>query len=238
MRKMLQIKGIDVFYGTSQALFDLSLEVKAGEIVTIIGSNGAGKTTTLKTISGILKPAKGSITLKDQPLHTQSPASIVKLGVAHCPEGRKLWPEMTVKENLEMGAITRQDKDEVHKDMEWLFQIFSILSQRQNQIASSLSGGEQQALAIARALISRPQILLFDEPSLGLSPILVKGILKTVGELRDNRGLTVLLVEQNAYAALKIADRGYVLEKGKVILEGNAGNLIDDGYVRKAYLGM
>jgi len=235
---MLKINGIDVFYDSSQALFDVSIEVKPREIVTIIGSNGAGKTTTLKTISGILKPSKGTITLNDQSLHNLSPGNIVRLGVAHCPEGRQLWPEMTVRENLDMGAITRKDKDQVQKDIEWLFKMFPIIEQRQNQYASNLSGGEQQALAIARALISKPRILLFDEPSLGLSPILVKGILKTVQELRDQQDLTVLLVEQNAYAALKIADRGYVLEKGKIILEGEANKIIKDSYVRKAYLGM
>ncbi|MEL7566916.1 MAG: ABC transporter ATP-binding protein [Dehalobacterium sp.] len=236
--KMLKVNGIDVSYGSSQALFDVSIEVKPREIVTIIGSNGAGKTTTLNTISGILRPSKGTITLNEQPIHNLSPANIVRLGIAHCPEGRQLWPEMTVRENLDMGAITRKDKDHVQKDIEWLFKMFPIIEQRQNQLASYLSGGEQQALAIVRALISKPKILLFDEPSLGLSPILVKGILKTVKELREQQDLTVLLVEQNAYAALKIADRGYVLEKGKIILEGESKKIINDPYVRKAYLGM
>ncbi len=234
---MLEISNIDVFYGDSQALTDITLKVNQGEIVTIIGANGAGKTTTLKAISGLLKPRKGSILFKGKNISTTTPGRIVRLGIAHCPEGRQLWPEMTVLENLEMGAFTRNDKDSVQKDIESLMDMFPIIRQRKNQLAQSLSGGEQQALAIARALISKPEVVLFDEPSLGLSPILVKEIINKIKDLRDKQGLTILLVEQNAFAALNIADHGYVYEKGKIVLEDEGKKLLNNSYVKRAYLG-
>ncbi len=235
---MLEINNMDVFYGDSQALTDITLNVNKGEIVTIIGSNGAGKTTTLKTISGLLKPKRGTINFKGTNIGVVSPSRIVKMGIAHCPEGRQLWPEMTVMENLEMGAFTREDKDDVKKDAEMLMEMFPIIKQRKNQLAQSLSGGEQQALAIARALISKPDMILFDEPSLGLSPILVTEIIKTIQELRDKQGLTILLVEQNAFVSLNIADRGYVYEKGKIVLEDEGKKLLANPHIKKAYLGM
>lgn len=236
--KMLSVNGIETFYGSVQALYGVSLKVGQGEIVSLIGSNGAGKTTTLRTICGLIRPAKGSIEFKGQRIDRLPPASIVRMKIAHCPEGRQLWPRMTVLENLEMGAFTRQDQDGVARDLAEVMKMFPILAQRQGQLAESLSGGEQQALAVARALMSQPELIIFDEPSLGLAPKLVADILNMIKRLQTERGITVLLVEQNAYAALKIADRAYVLEKGRVVLEGPAGQIAGDPYVKKAYLGM
>ncbi|MCL5046356.1 MAG: ABC transporter ATP-binding protein [Actinobacteria bacterium] len=235
---MLSVNGIETFYGSVQALYGVSLKVGQGEIVSLIGSNGAGKTTTLRTICGLIRPAKGSIEFKGQRIDRLPPASIVRMKIAHCPEGRQLWPRMTVLENLEMGAFTRQDQDGVARDLAEVMKMFPILAQRQGQLAESLSGGEQQALAVARALMSQPELIIFDEPSLGLAPKLVADILNMIKRLQTERGITVLLVEQNAYAALKIADRAYVLEKGRVVLEGPAGQIAGDPYVKKAYLGM
>lgn len=235
---MLSVNGIETFYGSVQALYGVSLKVGQGEIVSLIGSNGAGKTTTLRTICGLIRPAKGSIEFKGQRIDRLPPASIVRMKIAHCPEGRQLWPRMTVLENLEMGAFTRQDQDGVARDLAEVMKMFPLLAQRQGQLAESLSGGEQQALAVARALMSQPELIIFDEPSLGLAPKLVADILNMIKRLQTERGITVLLVEQNAYAALKIADRAYVLEKGRVVLEGPAGQIAGDPYVKKAYLGM
>lgn len=234
---MLKVKNIAVNYGENRALKDISLEVNKGEIIALIGSNGAGKSTTLKAISGIVKLAYGQIEFKGKIINRLSPSQIVKAGISQCPEGRQLWPDMTVLENLEMGAFIRTDKVEIEKDMKEIMELFPILDERRQQLAGSLSGGEQQALAIARALMARPELILFDEPSLGLAPLLVEEILKTIQNLRV-KGLTVLLVEQNANAALKLADRGYVLEKGEVRLKGKSEELLNNEEVKKIYLGI
>jgi branched-chain amino acid transport system ATP-binding protein len=235
---MLQLKNVNAGYGHANVLNDLTLDVEKGKIVTIVGPNGAGKTTTLRTICGLVKITKGEIYFDGQKISGMSPDKIVRCGLAHCPEGRQIWPKMTVLENLQLGAFSRKDKDEIQNDIEKMFNTFPILRERQNQLAESLSGGEQQALAVARSLMLRPKMILFDEPSLGLSPILVKETLNMIAELPKRQNVTVLLVEQNARAALKIADWGYVLEKGSVVLSGPAAELANNKYVQKAYLGM
>jgi branched-chain amino acid transport system ATP-binding protein len=235
---MLQLKNVNAGYGHANVLNDLTLDVEKGKIVTIVGPNGAGKTTTLRTICGLVKITKGEIYFDGQKISGMSSDKIVRCGLAHCPEGRQIWPKMTVLENLQLGAFSRKDKDEIQNDIEKMFNTFPILRERQNQLAESLSGGEQQALAVARSLMLRPKMILFDEPSLGLSPILVKETLNMIAELPKRQNVTVLLVEQNARAALKIADWGYVLEKGSVVLSGPAAELANNKYVQKAYLGM
>lgn len=233
---MLKIEDISVYYGAIQALKQVSLEVKEGTIVTLIGANGAGKTTTLKTTSGILKPRTGKITFKGQDI-TKTPAQqIVGLGISQVPEGRRVFPSMSVMENLEMGAYLRRDKQGIAQDLEMVFDRFPRLLERKKQMAGTLSGGEQQMLAIGRALMSKPQLLLLDEPSMGLAPLLVKeifSIIKAINEL----GTTVLLVEQNANMALSIADEAYVLETGQIVLSGSAAELAKSPQVKKAYLG-
>jgi branched-chain amino acid transport system ATP-binding protein len=234
---VLKLKNVAVKYGENRALKDISIDVNEGEIVTIVGSNGAGKSTTLKAISGIVKVAAGRIEYEGRALNKLLPNEIVKAGISHCPEGRQLWPDLTVLETLEMGAYIRKDKQGIQKDIDETMDAFPILRERRGQLAGSLSGGEQQALAIARALMSKPKLILFDEPSLGLAPMLVENILATIERLR-NMGMTVLLVEQNAYAALQIADRGYVFEKGEVRLTGTAAELLGDSEVKRIYLGI
>jgi len=234
---LLEVSDIAVNYGENRALKSISVQVEQGEIVAMIGANGAGKSTTLKAISGIVKIARGEVLFKGKAINRWSPSQIVRAGVSHCPEGRQLWPDMTVTETLEMGGYIRKDKPAIRQDMEEVMTLFPILAERRSQLAGSLSGGEQQALAIARALMAKPQLILFDEPSLGLAPMLVEGILRTIQTLRTE-GLTVLLVEQNAHAALRVADRAYVLEKGEISLHGKASDLLDNDEVRRVYLGI
>ncbi len=233
---MLKVENLHVHYGAIHALKGLSFEVKKGEIVTLIGANGAGKTTTLHTVSGLLKPTEGSIILKDKPIAGLDANKILELGMAHVPEGRRVFSQMTVYENLEMGAFLRNDQEGIQKDMEDVYLKFPRLKERLKQTAGTMSGGEQQMLAMARALMSRPDILLMDEPSMGLAPILVQEIFNIIKEVNE-QGVTVLLVEQNASMALSIAHRAYVLETGKIVLEGYAKDLLNHEDVKKAYLG-
>jgi branched-chain amino acid transport system ATP-binding protein len=233
----LEVRDVHTYYGNIHALKGISLEVRDGEIVTLIGANGAGKTTTLKTISGLLHPRLGSILLDGQPLQQKPAHEIVRLGICQSPEGRRIFPRMTVLENLEMGAFARNDRAGIAADLENVFELFPRLKERLRQKGGTLSGGEQQMLAIGRALMSRPTILLLDEPSMGLAPILVETIFRTVVEI-NRLGTTVLLVEQNAQMALSIAHRGYVLETGTIVLTDDAARLRQNESVQKAYLGI
>ena len=232
---MLRVESIDVAYGEIRALKAVGLQVGQGEIVTLLGNNGAGKTTTLKTISGLLHPSRGTITLEDQSLLDVPPHAIVSRGVAHVPEGRRIFNRLTVRENLMMGAYLRSDSG-VTADLERVFGLFPRLSERLTQVAGTLSGGEQQMLAIGRALMAKPRLLLLDEPSMGLAPVLVEQIFDTISNI-NRQGMTILLVEQNAAMALSIAHRGYVLETGSIALTGTAAELSDNADVRRAYLG-
>nr|WP_208404324.1 ABC transporter ATP-binding protein [Saccharococcus thermophilus] len=233
---VLQVESIDVFYGNIQALKGVSLEVKKGEIVTLIGANGAGKSTLLKTISGLLKPKKGDILYEGKSIAGKAAQTIVKQGISHVPEGRRIFANMTVEENLELGAFLRKDKPGIQQDFEKVYQLFPRLYERRKQLAGTLSGGEQQMLAIGRALMARPRLLLLDEPSMGLAPLLVKTIFRIIEEI-NSFGTTILLVEQNANMALSIADRAYVIESGRVVLSGTAQELNASEQVKKAYLG-
>ena len=233
---MLNVKNIDVYYGAIHAIKDISIEVPKGEIVTLVGSNGAGKSTTLRTISGLMKPKNGSIVFEDKNIVGVPAHKIVGLGLCQVPEGRHVFANMTVLENLELGAYLRSDKDGIAKDMEDVFKKFPRLLERKTQISGTLSGGEQQMLAMGRALMSRPRLLLLDEPSMGLAPLLVKEIFNIIKEINES-GTTVLLVEQNANMALSIADKAYVLETGRIALAGTAQELASSEAVRKAYLG-
>ncbi len=232
---MLTLDALDVYYGEIHALRRVALEVRGGEIVTLLGNNGAGKSTTLKTISGLLVPRQGSIVFDGQPLAGVAAHEIVARGIAHVPEGRRIFNRLTVRENLTMGAYLRTDAN-VDADLERAFALFPRLKERVGQIAGTLSGGEQQMLAIARALMARPRLLLLDEPSMGLAPVLVEQIFATIDSI-NRQGTTILLVEQNAAMALSIAHRGYVLETGSVVLSGTAGQLAENAEVRRAYLG-
>ncbi len=233
---MLEIEGLVCRYGKVNAVRGLSLRVKEGELVSLIGANGAGKTTTLKAISGILKPAAGRIFFDGEEIQSASARSILARGIAHCPEGRRIFPYLTVQENLDMGAYLRRDTAGVSEDLLRIFDRFPILKGRRWQMAGTLSGGEQQMLAIGRALMSRPRLILFDEPSLGFAPTLVETTFDIIREIRD-RGVTVLMVEQNAYAALEMADRAYLLESGEMALEGTGQELLKNPHVKQAYLG-
>ncbi len=233
---MLEIEGLVCRYGKVNAVRGLSLRVKEGELVSLIGANGAGKTTTLKAISGILKPAAGRIFFDGEEIQSASARSILARGIAHCPEGRRIFPYLTVQENLDMGAYLRRDADGVTEDLRRIFDRFPILKERRWQMAGTLSGGEQQMLAIGRVLMSRPRLILFDEPSLGFAPTLVETTFDIIREIRD-RGVTVLLVEQKAYAALEMADYAYLLESGEMVLEGTGQELLKNPHVKKAYLG-
>jgi len=233
---VLEIKDIDVYYGAIHALKGLSLNVQEGSIVTLIGANGAGKTTTLKTISGLLRPRSGSVIFKGVPINKVAPEKIVGLGISQVPEGRRVFAAMSVLENLEMGAYLRKDKKSIGEDMENVFNRFPRLKERRKQLAGTLSGGEQQMLAIGRALMARPQLLLMDEPSMGLAPLLVKEIFEIIKVINE-QGTTVLLVEQNARMALSIADQAYVIETGEIVLYGSATELLESEAVKKAYLG-
>lgn len=238
---MLRLKNINTYYGKVHALKNISLHLAEGEIVTLIGANGAGKTTILNTISGVTPAAGGELLFQKQPIRELAPDRIVRLGISQVPEGRQVFKPMTVEENLELGAYLRYSsrvgRDEIQRDKEAIFQLFPRLLERRKQAAGTMSGGEQQMLAIGRALMASPKLLLLDEPSMGLAPLVVQEIFRVLQRLRDERGVTILLVEQNAKAALKLADRGYVLETGKVILEGAADELLENAEVKRAYLG-
>jgi len=236
-RPLLELRNVDVHYGRIQALRGVSLTVGEGEIVCLIGSNGAGKTTTLRTISGLVRPSAGEVFLDGRAVHTLGAEKIARSGVGHAPEGRRLFARMTVRENLEMGAFARKDVDQLRGDFERIYTLFPRLRERQSQLAGSLSGGEQQMVAIGRALMAKPRVLLLDEPSLGLSPILVDAIFEVIREI-NSTGTTVLLIEQNARLALAAARRGYVLETGSIAMQGPAQELADSPDVQRAYLGM
>ncbi|HEY8911472.1 MAG TPA: ABC transporter ATP-binding protein [Desulfosporosinus sp.] len=233
---MLVLEDVNVYYGAIHALKGISFEVNQGEIVTLIGSNGAGKSTSLKTISGLLRPKKGKITFKGMNLASVAPQLIVAKGISQVPEGRRVFANMTVIENLELGAYLRKDKVGIKQDMQRVYELFPRLLERNTQISGTLSGGEQQMLAMGRALMSKPQLLLLDEPSMGLAPILVKQIFSIIKEINAS-GTTILLVEQNAHMALSVANRAYVLETGKIVLSGDSKELAASEEVRKAYLG-
>lgn len=233
---MLEVKDLEVYYGMIQAIKGVSFEVNQGEVIALIGANGAGKTTILHTITGLMAPKKGSVLFEGKDI-TKIPAhKIVSLGMAHVPEGRRVFADLSVYENLKMGAYTRKDKEEIEKSLDRVYERFPRLKERKNQLAGTLSGGEQQMLAMGRALMSQPKIILMDEPSMGLSPILVNEIFDIIQEVSKS-GTTVLLVEQNAKKALSIADRAYVLETGKIVLDGKAETLLNDDSIKKAYLG-
>ncbi len=238
---MLRLKNINTSYGKVHALKNVSLHLEQGEIVTLIGANGAGKTTILNTISGVTPASSGDILFNKQPVQSLPPDRIVKLGISQVPEGRQVFKPLSVEDNLQMGAYlryrSREARADIHKDMENVFALFPRLEERRSQLAGTMSGGEQQMLAIGRALMAKPKLLLLDEPSMGLAPLVVQEIFRVLDQLRRDNGTTILLVEQNAKAALKLADRGYVLETGKVILEGAAAELMENAEVKRAYLG-
>lgn len=233
---MLEVKNLEVYYGVIQAIKGVSFQVNQGEVIALIGANGAGKTTILHTITGLIAPKNGTVTFEGQEI-TKVPAyKIVSMGMAHVPEGRRVFAELSVYENLKMGAYTRKDKNEIEESLQSVYDRFPRLKERRNQLAGTLSGGEQQMLAMGRALMSKPKIILMDEPSMGLSPILVNEIFDIIKSVSES-GTTVLLVEQNAKKALSIADRAYVLETGNIVLEGKAKELLEDVSIKKAYLG-
>ena len=235
---LLEIKNIDTYYGHAQALENISLDIEEKSLVAILGANGSGKSTLLNTISGILKPESGTVTFEGRKINGLSTDAIVKLGVSQCPEGRRLFPEMTVMQNLMLGAyVRRADREGVEKDFEHVCELFPVLKERSNQFAGTMSGGEQQMLAIGRALMSRPRLLLLDEPSLGLAPLVVARIFEVIQDI-NQAGTAICLVEQNASMAIKIASKGYVLENGKVVLAGTRQELQEDPKVRQAYLGV
>jgi len=234
---MLRVSGLQTFYGDLQALHGVTLEVREGEIVSVIGSNGAGKTTTLMTISGVLRPRRGEIEFAGRRIDHLKPADIVEAGLGHVPEGRQLFPTMTVEENLILGACTRRARAAREETLERVYTLFPRLRERCRQTAGTLSGGEQQMVAIGRGLMSRPRLLMLDEPSLGLSPMLVRAIFDIIQEI-NRGGATILLVEQNVFRALKLSHRGYILENGRVVAEGSSQQLLHDPQVRTAYLGL
>lgn len=233
---MLEVKDLQVYYGMIQAIKGVSFHVNEGEVIALIGANGAGKTTILHTVSGLLAPKSGSVTFEGTDIVKVPGHKIVSMGMAHVPEGRRVFAQLSVLQNLKMGAYTRRDKEEIHQTLKTVFERFPRLEERQNQMAGTLSGGEQQMLAMGRALMSHPKIILMDEPSMGLSPIFVNEIFDIIQQVSKS-GTTVLLVEQNAKKALSIADRAYVLETGNIVLEGKASDLLNDDSIKKAYLG-
>lgn len=236
VRPLLELRDVHVHYGVVEAVKGISISVDEGQIVTLIGANGAGKTTTLRTISGIQPSSSGEITLNGEPINSKGPHEIVGMGVSQAPEGRSIFPGMTVKENLAMGAYSRKDRKAIDDDYERVYSLFPVLKERRSQAGGTLSGGEQQMLAIGRALMARPKVLLLDEPSMGLAPMLVQQIFRIIQEI-NLQGTTILLVEQNAQQALRTASRGYVLETGEIVLSGAADELLGNDQVRKAYLG-
>ena len=235
---MLELRNVKTFYGNIQALKGISIEIAEGEIITLIGANGAGKSTTLMSICGIAPPRSGEIFFMGQPIQELSPNKIVALGISQVPEGRRIFPRLSVTENLDMGAFLRPDKDGVKKDIEYIFSLFPILAERRAQAGGTLSGGEQQMLAISRALMARPRLLLMDEPSLGLAPIIVRQIFDIIKKINAESNTTIFLVEQNANLALKVAHRGYVMETGRITLSDSAEKLLANDDVRRAYLGI
>jgi len=235
---MLRLRNINSFYGNIQALKNVNIEISRGEIITLIGANGAGKTTTLMTISGLVPSRSGEIIFMGKTIHNMRPDRIVSLGISQVPEGRRIFSYLTVLENLDMGAFLRTDKKNIKKDMEYIFDLFPILSQRRNQFGGTLSGGERQMLAISRAMMARPALLLLDEPSLGLAPLIVRQLFEIIKKINIENQTTVFLVEQNANLALKAAHRGYVMENGRITLSDSAENLLSNENVRKAYLGL
>ena len=235
---LLAVSNVETYYGPIMALRGVSFTVPAGAIVTILGANGAGKTTILKTVSGVMDPQKGSVTLEGRPIHGLDPDRVARLGLSHVPEGREVFPFLSVRENLRMGAYARRDADGVAKDLEMVTEYFPVLAARAEQRAGSLSGGEQQMLAIGRALMARPKVMLLDEPSLGLSPKLVRDIFDIIRRINRERGVTVLLVEQNANLALQTADYGYVLELGRIVMEDTCARLLEKDDIREFYLGL
>lgn len=234
---MLSVRDVNTYYGNVQALFGVSLDVNEGEIVSLIGANGAGKSTTLKSIVGLTKPAAGTVTFLGTTISGRAPHEILKVGIALCPEGRRVWPQLSVTEVLDLGAYIHKPGPQVAQDMKVIYEWFPILAERKHQKAGSLSGGEQQMLAIGRALMSRPKLLLLDEPSLGLAPKIVEQVAQIIADI-NSRGTSILLVEQNAVMALNLADRAYVLETGRVTMEGKGQELLNDDHVRAAYLGV
>ncbi len=233
---LLRLERVEASYGPIAALRGLDLEVRSGELVCLIGANGAGKSSTLRAVSGLLPVSRGRIVFDGREIHRLEAAEILAAGIAHCPEGRRVFPHLTVRENLELGAYVRRDRRAVAEDLERVCAHFPVLAERRRQMAGTLSGGEQQMLAIGRALMARPRLILFDEPSLGLAPTMVETTFAIIADIR-RRGTTVLMVEQNAYLALRMADRGYVMETGRIVLEGPAGELLANDHVRRAYLG-
>ncbi len=234
---MLELSDVNIFYGDLQVVWDVSCRIEKGEIVAIIGPNGAGKTTIMKTISGLLRPSSGEITFLDRRINELLPHQIVELGISHVPEGRHLFPQMTVLENLEMGAYISRVRNERADSLEKVYQLFPVLKERKNQLAGTLSGGEQQMLAIGRGLMSNPSFLMLDEPSLGLAPMLVSKTFDIVKRINE-KGTTILLVEQNVNYALELANRAYLLETGKIVIQGEGASLLNNSYVKKAYLGI
>ena len=233
---MLELENVDTFYGPSQVLNDVSITVNQGEIVCLLGANAAGKTTTMKTIFGIVRPKRGTVAFEGQQISGTPTDNIIGKGLALVPEGRRVFSRMTVRENLEMGAYMHSNRAEFNQDIERVYTLFPRLKERDKQLSGTMSGGEQQMLAIGRALMSRPRLMCMDEPSMGLSPILVQTVFDTIQEIRK-QGVTIFLVEQNAFMALNVADRGYVLQSGKIVLSDTAKNLLDNDLVRRAYLG-
>ncbi len=234
---MLEIKNIDVFYGDVQVVWDVSFNIAEREVVALIGANGAGKSTILKTISGLLRPRKGEIHFEGRPIHDVQPYNLIELGIAHVPEGRRLFSDMTVEENLDMGSLKGDAKDKRGETKEMVFELFPRLKERRKQHAGTLSGGEQQMVAVGRGLMSKPRLLMFDEPSLGLAPILVREIFRVIEKIRSE-GTTVLIVEQNVKQTLSVSDRAYVLENGKAVMQGTGESLLGDEHVKMAYLGV
>jgi branched-chain amino acid transport system ATP-binding protein len=233
---MLRLEGVYAGYGRAPVLSDVSVEVGQGDLVCLVGANGAGKSTTLKTISGLVRPSAGRIVFDGREIQGWKPQDILRAGIAHCPEGRRVFPHLTVRENLEMGAYVREDTTAVASDLDRVLAHFPVLAERRRQAAGTLSGGEQQMLAIGRALMARPRLIMFDEPSLGLAPTVVETTFRIIGEIQKD-GTTVFMVEQNAYMALRMATRAYVMETGRITLHGPARALLDDEHVKRAYLG-
>jgi len=234
---MLELRNVDSYYGNIQALKGVNLEVRQGEIITLIGANGAGKSTTLMSISGIVPPRNGQVLYKGEAIHNVAPDKIVAMGICQVPEGRHIFPQLTVQENLDMGAFLRSDKRGIQKDLDYVFSLFPILDERRHQAGGNLSGGEQQMLAMSRALMARPDLLLLDEPSMGLAPLIIRQIFEIIKKINDENNTTIFLVEQNANQALHIADRGYVIENGCITISDDANKLLANQDVQKAYLG-
>jgi len=235
---MLELKNVKTFYGNIQALKSVSLKINEGEIITLIGANGAGKSTTLMSISGVVPPREGEILFRGKPIQGLSPDQIVSMGSCQVPEGRHIFPHLTVQENLDMGSFLRNDKEGIKRDLDYVFSLFPILSERRHQAGGTLSGGEQQMLAMSRALMARPQLLLLDEPSMGLAPLIIRQIFEIIKQINEEHNTTIFLVEQNANQALQIADRGYVIENGEITLSDDADQLLVNPEVKRAYLGI